>query len=76
MACDQSPRALLHYTRADLRFLPKKSDAKFSLLRKIRKRKNFLGLERWLTQWLRALAALLEVLSSIPSNSMVAHNHL
>ena len=27
-------------------------------------------------QWLRALTALLEVLSSIPSNHMVAHNHL
>jgi hypothetical protein len=27
-------------------------------------------------QWLRALAALPEVLSSIPSNHMVAHNHL
>jgi hypothetical protein len=29
-----------------------------------------------MTQWLRALAALPEVLSSIPSNHMVAHNHL
>jgi hypothetical protein len=27
-------------------------------------------------QWLRALAALPEVLMSIPSNHMVAHNHL
>ena len=27
-------------------------------------------------QWLRALTALPEVLSSIPSNHMVAHNHL
>jgi hypothetical protein len=27
-------------------------------------------------QWLRALTALPEVLSSIPSNDMVAHNHL
>jgi hypothetical protein len=26
--------------------------------------------------WLRALTALPEVLSSIPSNHMVAHNHL
>jgi hypothetical protein len=26
--------------------------------------------------WLRALTALSEVLSSIPSNHMVAHNHL
>jgi hypothetical protein len=32
-------------------------------------------LER-LAQHLRALTALLEVLSSIPSNHMVAHNHL
>jgi hypothetical protein len=29
-----------------------------------------------MTQWLRALTALPEVLSSIPSNHMVAHNHL
>ena len=33
------------------------------------------GLERWL-KWLRAVAALPEVLSSIPSNHLVAHNHL
>ena len=29
-----------------------------------------------MAQWLRAPAALPEVLSSIPSNHMVAHNHL
>jgi hypothetical protein len=29
-----------------------------------------------MAQWLRALAALPEVLSSIPSNHTVAHNHL
>jgi hypothetical protein len=29
-----------------------------------------------MAQWLRALSALPEVLSSIPSNYMVAHNHL
>jgi hypothetical protein len=29
-----------------------------------------------MAQWLRALFALPEVLSSIPSNLMVAHNHL
>jgi hypothetical protein len=29
-----------------------------------------------MAQWLRALDALPEVLSSIPSNHMVAHNHL
>jgi hypothetical protein len=29
-----------------------------------------------MAQWLRALTALPEVLSSIPSNHVVAHNHL
>jgi hypothetical protein len=29
-----------------------------------------------MTHWLRALTALPEVLSSLPSNNMVAHNHL
>jgi hypothetical protein len=29
-----------------------------------------------MAQWLRTLTALPEVLSSIPSNHMVAHNHL
>jgi hypothetical protein len=29
-----------------------------------------------MAQWLRALTALPEVLSSIPNNYMVAHNHL
>jgi hypothetical protein len=29
-----------------------------------------------MAQWLRALTALPEVLSSIPSNHIVAHNHL
>jgi hypothetical protein len=29
-----------------------------------------------MAQWLRALTTLLEVLSLIPSNHMVAHNHL
>jgi hypothetical protein len=29
-----------------------------------------------MAQWLRTLMALPEVLSSIPSNHMVAHNHL
>jgi hypothetical protein len=33
------------------------------------------GLERWL-KWLRALTAFPEVLSSIPSNYKVTHNHL
>ena len=31
---------------------------------------------REMAQWLRALTALPEVLSSSPSNHMVAHNHL
>jgi hypothetical protein len=29
-----------------------------------------------MAQWLRAVAALPEVLSSVPSNHMVAHHHL
>jgi hypothetical protein len=31
---------------------------------------------REMAQWLRELTALLKVLSSNPSNHMVAHNHL
>jgi hypothetical protein len=38
-------------------------------------RNNFIG-AREMAQWLRALTALPEVLSSIPSNHMVVHNHL
>jgi hypothetical protein len=34
------------------------------------------GAGEMMAQWLRALTALSEVLSSIPSNHMVAHNHL
>jgi len=30
----------------------------------------------WRDEWLRALTALIEVLSSNPSNHMGAHNHL
>jgi hypothetical protein len=41
----------------------------------IMKRENC-GVTGEMTQWLRALTALPEVLSSIPSNHMVAHNHL
>jgi hypothetical protein len=40
---------------------------------------NFKNVSSWageMAQWLRALTVLLEVLSSIPSNHMVAHNHL
>jgi len=36
---------------------------------------NFMGAGE-IAQWLRALTALPEVMSSIPSNHMVAHNHL
>ena len=39
-------------------------------------RKWLLVLGRWMAQWLRALTALPEVLSSIPSKGMMAHNHL
>jgi hypothetical protein len=38
-------------------------------------RKSVLGTGE-MVQWLRALTALPEVLSSIPSNHMVVHNHL
>jgi hypothetical protein len=38
--------------------------------------KNKHGLGRWLSRGEHSLAALPEVLSSIPSNHMVAHNHL
>jgi hypothetical protein len=38
-------------------------------------RKSRLGVAA-MVQWLRALTAFPEVLSSIPSNHMVAHNHL
>jgi hypothetical protein len=42
---------------------------------KIRKKKSIMW-AREMAQQLRALAVLSEVLSSIPSNHMVAHNHL
>jgi hypothetical protein len=38
-------------------------------------RKRYLGAEE-MVQWLRTLTALPEVLSSNPSNYMVAHSHL
>jgi hypothetical protein len=47
--------------------------SKSKLSNKILLRKKA-GLERWLSG-LRALAALSEVLSSISSKNMVAHNH-
>ena len=51
-------------------------------LRKLNKRgKNNVIKWAWegageMAQWVRALAALPEVLSSIPSNYVVVHNHL
>jgi hypothetical protein len=36
----------------------------------------FLSWDGEMAQWLRALTALPQVLSSIPSNHMMAHNHL
>jgi hypothetical protein len=42
----------------------------------ISKIKNSVARAGEMTQQLRALTALPEVLSSIPSNHMVAHNHL
>jgi len=38
-------------------------------------KKKYLGAGE-MTQWLRALTALPEVLSSIPSNHVVTHDHL
>jgi hypothetical protein len=35
----------------------------------------FCGAGEMMVQWLRVLTALLKVLSSNPSNHMVAHNH-
>jgi hypothetical protein len=45
-----------------------------ALLRK-RKKGEDMG-DGEMAQWLRALTVLPEVLSSIPRNHMVAHNHL
>jgi hypothetical protein len=40
------------------------------------KKPQTLGLERWLGGWLRAMAVLPEDPGSIPSNDMVAPDHL
>jgi hypothetical protein len=40
---------------------------------RVKNRRNWAGK---MAQWVRALAALPEVLSTNPSNHMVAHNHL
>jgi hypothetical protein len=45
------------------------------MLLKVTLKKQYLG-ARVMAQWLRALTALPEVLTSIRSNHMVAHNHL
>jgi hypothetical protein len=42
-------------------------------LKKLKKKKKWTGK---MAHWLGTLTALPEVLSSIPSNHMVAHNHL
>jgi hypothetical protein len=47
----------------------------FTISTKLRQKNQTLG-AREMAQWFRALAAISEVLSSIPSNYMVAHNHL
>jgi hypothetical protein len=39
-------------------------------------KKNLGQAGKMMAQWLKALTVLPEVLSSIPSNHMVAHNHL
>ena len=44
------------------------------LYKKVKNKKNYRAGE--MAQWLRALTGLPEVLSSIPSTHMVAHNHL
>jgi hypothetical protein len=46
------------------------------LIHKMNKKNLFKKWSRDMAQWLRALTALPEVLSSIPSNHTVAHNHL
>jgi hypothetical protein len=52
-------------------FIKLENDLAFSFLFKV----SQLGAGE-MAQWFRALTALPEVLSSIPSNHMVAHNHL
>jgi hypothetical protein len=41
-----------------------------------KEKKELLGVGEMMAQWLRALTALPEVLSSIPRNHVVAHSHL
>jgi len=49
-------------------------EAEFEARQALQKKKKLGAGE--MAQWLRALSALPEVMSSIPSNHMVAHNHL
>ena len=51
-------------------------DLKFILILKELRLENCIFRAGEMSQWLGALTALPEVLSSIPSNHMVAHNHL
>jgi hypothetical protein len=50
--------------------------AKKKKKKKERKKKNEHCGAGKMAQWLRALTALPEILSLVPSNHMVAHNHL
>jgi hypothetical protein len=55
------------------------NEKKKNHLRERKKSFSFLIYKTWageIAQWLRALTALPEILSSNPSNHMVAHNHL
>jgi hypothetical protein len=52
------------------------SDSVLTYLKQINKLKKKKVGAGEMAQWLRAQTALPEVLSSIPSNHMVAHNHL
>jgi len=54
-------------------FQKKGSGVNIHIFKSLRKKTTGAG---DMVQWLRALAALPEVLSSIPSNHMVAHSHL
>jgi hypothetical protein len=54
-------------------------NAKHSFITAIYPRAMHLKMRFWageMAQWLRTLTALPEVLSSIPSNHMMSHNHL
>jgi hypothetical protein len=66
----KDPKTILNpSTRPGERHTPPKQTEKESLT-------NELKAAGEMAQWLRTLTALPEVLSSIPSSHMVAHNHL